>query len=541
MSSLFSSSFALVPVEGLILGRVDDITQTDPFAKMLSYDFSSKEVGEANTKLIKNYIGLYRQGSTLQNQCSKSQRVRYSDNWKESSAKRAIASTLQYIGLDVTLKSIVKYAKKFDYTREKFLILSNNLVTNFCNPNISVYSMKKIRNNFQYYWDNNSNFILPNIDESPFFSKDIKRIVSSVDAQKNAFNYTIKNFRSFCSWNGDTDNYFLLSPYLNNPFIMSFIANQIQQKTIDIIPLTKELVLREAKDKTVRVACENLICRRRNDIEFKKFFPRMIGSTKLGEDLKFLYCEHFERARPKYSLLRSKQKEWINSQSFEEPKLEAMNFLSLITKIPDLMISSSSYKDISKGLKINIKNRWDLWSQSKISKFDSDLFYEEPLEIKLRSQAKSSAAELGRFSIIFDITLGELDKMVTDHDKVDLDFNLNFSNKYLGNLRRKLIDFHNLNKADKEAHEREKLEKNISYQLSKFAHRVNLPLSNKEFSRTIAHEIIEQINFYSGSKLKKLEYSELDIPVKLNIGVFALRYIHQKKIAKKHEKIHVSQ
>jgi hypothetical protein len=522
-----STLLALVPVKGLILGEVDDIAQIDPFARMLTSTYPVIDVTSENEKLIENYIGLYRLGVTLKNQCSKSQRVRYSTLWKEASAKRSVAATLQYVGIDFSLKAIVEYAKQFEYDNEKFKTLADNLVTNYCNPNISVYSRKFIRDNFDYYWKNNSKFKLPEISKSPFYSEDIKKISNSIDSMKNGFNYTLKNFRAFCSWNGDTDNYFLMAPYLNNPFIMSYISNSITSKKISIESKTKQLFLEESKD-TVKVACENMICRNRNEVEFTKLFPRMIGSTDLQEDIKFLYCEHFENARTRYSLLGKPQKKWINGQSYEEPFLEVNNFFSLLTQFPDLLVMSKKFDDVYAGLRLNIKNRWDRWSSKKISQFDRDLQYEEPLEIKLITKTESSAAETGRFNILFHVNMGEIDKMVIAHDKISLKFDLVFSNKFLNNIRSKLITFHNLGKVNEEKFEIYKLEQNITHQVEKASKYINIPLKGKKMAKILAKEIIGQINFYNGSMLKKLEYKSIKIPVEFQYGLFALRYLREK-------------
>jgi hypothetical protein len=255
----------------------------------------------------------------------------------------------------------------------------------------------------------------------------------------------------------------------------------------------------------------------------------MIGSTELSEDIKFLYCEHFENVRPKYSLLEKPQKEWINKQSYEEPKLEVGNFFSLITQLPDFLVMSERFSDVYTGLKLNVKNRWDSWSIKKISAFDGDLHYEEPLEIKLISQAKSSAAETGRFNILFNITLGEIDKMVTAHDKIDMMFNLKFSNKYLNNIRNKLITFHNREKLKEERFEIYKLEQNIIHQIKKISSHVNIPIAGKEMATILADELVGQINFYNGTKLKKLKFNIIEIPVKFQFGLFALRYFREKQ------------
>ena len=529
------AAFALVPVEGLILGRVDGTKQTDPFAKMLTYRFTEKTVKSTDEINIERYIGLYRQGLTLKNQCDKSQTIRYSSDWKEASAKRSFAATLQYIGLDISLKAIVEYARKFEYTQVQFKNLADNLVRNYCNPNLSVYSLKLLRNNFDYFWKNPGLFVLPEIKNSPYYSKGIKKVSDTLAAAKNNFNYTIKNFRAFCSWNGDTDNYFLMTPYLNDPFLMSFVSNNMERKVIALDSKTKEIFLRKS-DKSARVVCEDLICRNRSDKEFVKYFPRMIGSTNFRDDLKFLYCEHFKNKRVDYKQLNPTQKKWINAQTYEEPRIEVMNFFGLITKFPDLFVMSSKFSDLYKGLKINIKDRWDEWADKKLSSFDKSQFYEEPFEVRLNSQAQTNRVERGDFNIVFDVNLGEIDKMLNEFDKITMDFNLVFSNKYLAHIQSRLVTLHNLGRFDEEKNEINKFESIIFHQLEQKAKHLTMPLANKGIAKLMAKEIIDQLSFYRGNKLKDLKYKEMIIPVELRFGVYALQYLRKKYQADQFEK-----
>jgi hypothetical protein len=326
-----------------------------------------------------------------------------------------------------------------------------------------------------------------------------------------------------------------MTPYLNDPFLMSFVSNNMERKVIALDSKTKEIFLRKS-DKSARVVCEDLICRNRSDKEFVKYFPRMIGSTNFRDDLKFLYCEHFKNKRVDYKQLNPTQKKWINAQTYEEPRIEVMNFFGLITKFPDLFVMSSKFSDLYKGLKINIKDRWDEWADKKLSSFDKSQFYEEPFEVRLNSQAQTNRVERGDFNIVFDVNLGEIDKMLNEFDKITMDFNLVFSNKYLAHIQSRLVTLHNLGRFDEEKNEINKFESIIFHQLELKAKHLTMPLANKGIAKLMAKEIIDQLSFYRGNKLKDLKYKEMIIPVELRFGVYALQYLRKKYQADQFEK-----
>lgn len=522
-----SVSSALMPIKGLVLGSVENVSQKDPLTQVFSSSYTDKDLSTLEDENIKSYIGMINQGIALKNQCSKTQRVRYSNSWKEATAKRSIISTLQYIGLDRTVKFIAEYSKKFELTDDKYEMMTNNLVNNFCSQNLSVYSLKLLKSNFNYFWKNKTNVKIQDISSSPFYSKYSKQSVNTYDAHKRIFNFTLKNFKSLCSWNGDVDNLFLLDTYAKNPFLMSIIFNHLNQQKISFDKFTNEIVL-TSNPNSVQVACENMICRRREKKEFEDLFPRMIGSTKLNEDLKFIYCEKFSQYRTKYAFISSQQKEWIKKRSIVSAKLEVQNLISLLTGFPDFFVTSEKYTDIYTNLKMNIKDRWDKWSEIKLNAGDSNLLYEEPLEIKLITKALSSDAENGNFSVNFNINLGELDKVITDYDKIDFELGLTFSNKYLGNLRKVLTDLHNRGKYKLKESELDKFRSHIKYQLLKTSPFIKIPIASDSFVNLIGGEIISQINFYRGRDFKKLAFQEIKIPVKFKIGLFALRYFRLK-------------
>ncbi len=530
---LHGSAFALVPLEGLIYGDVKDIKQFDPLSGVFSDTavVDKSLINDVERKKLEEYMGLYRQGTNLQFSCKNSNRIRYLNSWKESVAKRSIVSTLQYIGLDYSMRAIIEYMKKLEYTKDEFDNVVKNLVNNTCSKNLSIYSLKLLRNNFHHLYDTETGFNIPTIEKSPYFTKMIRKKTNSRKAKQNEFNFALKNFRAFCSWGGDTDDYRMLVPYLNNPFVMSYIYNHILNRQISWNDKGKFITYKKKKH-SVKVVCEDLICRKTSDVVFSQKFPKMIGSTDIKVDLENLYCKHFNTVDYKYKNQIPQIKKWQKSQSMEEPILEAMNFVAMVTGVPDLLISSEKYTDLLASLRDNIDSRWKHWAVSKNEQFVVDLLYEESLNIDLVPMAKSEEVYKGNFQLKFDFTLGEIDRVLEVVDKVTAKFHLEFPKSYLRWVRNDYVKKSNISDHAALKHLEDKVKTYINIQLATKSDLFLIPLWNEKMGEIITKELIEQITTYKGSFFKDFSHKKVKIPIKFRFGLFALKYLNEKFKAK---------
>jgi hypothetical protein len=123
---LSSAVFALVPVEGILLGQAVNEYQQDPLNYIFS-DIYDKSIAGENTKL-RLYQSTFESGSFLKESCSLYSPPTYASSWMEKQAKRSVVSTVQYIGLDTSIKAIGAYAKKFEVTEVAFQKFSNYLI-----------------------------------------------------------------------------------------------------------------------------------------------------------------------------------------------------------------------------------------------------------------------------------------------------------------------------------------------------------------------------------------------------------------------------
>ena len=522
-----SNAFGLIPIEGSIFGQVNEQLQQDPLTGLLSYDFQSTDKSDKDA-LLRNTYALYQNGEKLKNKCDLDFRLNYSNRWQENSAKRSVVATLQYYGIDIALKSIAARSKLLGFGEEKYNLLVTNLVNGSCSPNLSVYSLKLLKNNFKYYWDNPIDITVP---KSQYLSSALSS-ANSIDTIKRNIGFDIKNFRAFCSWNSDTDDYRLMVPYLKNPYIMADLYNSLLKRSIDFDPATMKLIYKNNPE-TTQVACENLICRSRSPKEFDRIFPRMPGRTTLEDDLVVLYCDHFSKVRFKQSTQQINK--WRSENQIGDTKKEALHYISNISKIYDLQTFNDEFTSIPLVYEKSFKDRWNVWADEKLKYFYGTQFYEESLKIELSQNREIEDILQGHFSLYFDINYGEIDKSIQELDKFKFSFNLSFTKAFLSKLKERLKHFSKLGDYEKLAIWRRKAKEVIRYQVKSKDQYFFVPLWNEMISEVITDELIKQLDEYRGNDLNLLDKSVKKVKVGFRVGVFAMQYIYLKRNQKKND------
>lgn len=529
-----SSVLALVPVEGIILGEASEEIQTDPLISIFSDIYDKSKEGE-NRKL-KLYQSTYRSGQNLVESCSYLDVPKYSTPWQEKQARRSIAATLQYIGLDTTIKAIGAYAKKLEVGADEFGRLSKNLVNNFCSKNVTVFSLRNIEKTLQYYYQNPQMNLIPSVADSPFATEAVKKSTESPSARSREFDKVLSSFRAFCSWGGDVEDYRMLNPYLNNRFIMAFVFKNmagLQDKVDEKIQRVETV---KSKD-TVQVACTDLICRKENFEEFQGKFPLSVGSTGLFTDLSKNFCHHFRfQDAPRTSVEAIKT--WVKEQELEEPILETSQFISLMTGVPDFMNGVKTFVDIPLLVRSNIDERWTTWAGNVLKTFSRDLMYEESLKVKVEPRRDRALLATDGFEIDFTVTLGELDRLLKDSDKLDLSFDLKLSKNYLRKIKSRWAELENEVDTEGQKNFREDVSRYINHQLKAKEKLFTQKLWNDEFSRLIADELIQQAKTYQGPMFQSYRDEVLRVPVKFSYGLFALSYLkYRADVAKDRLKV----
>lgn len=519
------SVHALVPVEGILMGEAQPDIQSDPLIRIFSDIYDKSKLGE--NKKVKLYHSTFEGGQRLVESCSYLAPSTYSTPWQEKQAKRSVAATLQYIGLDTSVRAIGAYAKKLDVNENDFKRLTSNLLKNYCSKNLTVLSLRNLEQSLQHYYKNPRMEIIPSLESSPFATNAVKATTEKDEARSREFDHVIKNFRAFCSWGGEVEDYRMLTPYLNNRFIMAFVFKNMLGFQDQLSEKEQKVVLASEPESTVQVVCTDLICRKESLVSFKEKFPVSVGSTGISTDLSKLYCHHFRfQDDPQTNV--PEVKAWIKSRELEEPIFETSQFISLMTGVPDFFFGVETYQDIPLLLRSSVDERWNHWAREVLSSFSKDMLYEEALKIKVEPRTDRVALATKGFMIDLSVTMGEMDRLMKDQDKLDLTFDLKLSKNYLRSLKTKWhtlaqeVDIEGQNKF------KEEVGRYLNIQLRDKSKYFTQQMWNEDFSHLVAEELINQTMIYQGPLFNSFEEEVLKVPVKFSYGLFALSYLRYK-------------
>jgi hypothetical protein len=525
--SLFMSTlvFALVPVEGILLGEAVNEYQQDPL-NYIFRDRYDKSSDEENSK-FRLYRAALSGGVNLKESCGYLKAPTYATPWMEKQAKRSVVATVQYIGLDTSIKAIGAYANKFELSDDAFKKLSQNLVKNYCSKNITVFSIKRIEQALNYYYTNPQTELIPSVQNSPFMTSIYKEKTESLQARSNEFDQAVNNFKTFCSWGGDVTDYRLMVPFLSNNFIMSFMIKNMVGLKAKYEPTKKSVVFTQSMD-TVQVVCNDLICRKVAKERFNESFPLSIGSTGLFTDLFKLYCHHFKYQNYSTADTIPEVKTWVKKMELEDPIFETSFFISLMTGVPDVIFGVDTYRDLPIVAKSSIDDRWTSWANETLNLFSKDMLFEESLKIKANPRRDRLALRTEGFLLDFSVTLGEMDRIVDQNDKLTASFDFKLSKNYIRHVRSKWIEFSdNIDLEGRKAF-RDEVAKYIDIQLKEKQKYFRQKMWNEDFSRLIVEELVEQVLAYRGPMFDSYKDEMLRVPVKFSYGVFALGYLRYR-------------
>ena len=104
--------------------------------------FSASELARPQSSLMR-LRGFYDEAQNLKNSCVGESEIRYDSPWERQQVERSVLATLQYTGLAIiTVRALANYARYFQFSREEYQFLIENLVGNHCSQNVSVTSLK---------------------------------------------------------------------------------------------------------------------------------------------------------------------------------------------------------------------------------------------------------------------------------------------------------------------------------------------------------------------------------------------------------------
>lgn len=544
LSILFISTniFGLVPLESLILGDFSKNyveEKSDPLNYIFRY--LDKDLSTVNPDTDKNYYlkqdlalyrGFYEEGENLENFCKRKPEVSYATVWDKKRVTRSVMATLQYIGLDLTLRALPKYAKFFEYSEQDYKNLGDNLIGNYCSKNLTILSLRQLRNLFMIKFTKENSFELPSIKNNPLFAPKLKRLAAEDEVKKREFYWTIELFKSFCSWGGEEDNSRLLVPLLRHPGIMAFINRQMANQKITWEPFENKVYIEEFPT-TTQVYCDNLICRKFDKEKFLNTFPKSVGTSSLKNDLDRVYCSEMRDIDYKTKDQVPKILSIIKQMSFDEQNLLRSQFVSLLTGYPDFMIPMENFSTGKEMVGQSYTHSWNEWADAENAKLDKNLYFEETLTVEKVDRSIFFNRFKPNFEINLDINLGELDSTNQKVGKLTSTFHLPLSKKFLVWALR--------NWKGKDLSDRETVENvfkpfrvMIADNIERNWKKLKLPEVKGDLENLIMREILAQISLYQGRFFRD-ETGIVKIPVKVNFGAFALKYLRFQYYVKQNE------
>lgn len=515
---------ALVPIEGLLQGSAAQDFQQDPMSLVFQNQSSSDEPARALHKL---YIAHYAEAQGLQQSCDYIGTADYASPSEEERARRSVVAGLQYLGLDMTVKAIGQYARMLQMPPADYTKLVDNLVTSSCSPNVTVYGLKLIKQNLQSVYERND-LNVPSFPGMPYVSTKLTDKNNSLVTKEQELHHSMQNFRALCSWGGDTQNYRLLPPLLSNPLVMVTVLRHLENKLLMWDVKTQQARQVEGQG-AIQVTCQNLICRRVENKEFVKTFPRLIGSSGIKQDLYRLWCNHFRMQETMGSDRQHPQvREWLKKIDPVHERQMVGQMVALMTGVPDIMVSTKQYTELRDDLRAGIDERWDNWAKRALTSFSKDLLYEESLEIKVRPRRDPATIRQNLFAVDLTVTMGELDRLLQTGDKLRLDLDLKVSRNWLRWLRTRWNTVNQeANPATLEAF-MDEVALYLKPQIEGKAKYFPTPLFRDGLEHVLAQELVEQVLRYQGSLFDTYEDKMLDVPLRFHYGMFALSYMRYK-------------
>lgn len=522
--AMATPAWSLVPLEGLLLGNAPKDIQFDPLALV----FQRPAQGLDSDRYVHGqYVGQWHESESLVNSCENLGQATYISPEAEAVARRSIVATLQYLALDVVVKGIGGYGQTLQLEAEEFSKLATNLVNSSCSPNISVYGHKLLLQNLiAAYQRNGTN--MPALPGHPFAPEGLREKAWSREWREREFHYSLELFRGLCSWGGETSNYRLLPPLLANPLIMSMVHQHLrgQMMNYDARQHRSSLV---SSTQSVQVLCENMLCRQVPSEVFQQKFPRMLGSTGIGQDLARQWCHHFRyQAYQASDSQHPTIREWIKRIEPEDERRLVGQMIALLTGVTDLAVGVKHESELAVNLRLPLEARWDQWANHALAGFSKNLLFEEPLEIRV-APSLPVAKGGSPFGVDLSVTMGELDRLVSEDDKLRLEFSFELPRSWLRWVRQ------GWDRADHlmSPQERENFLNKVASQLRPYVESKKkyfpTPLYGEGLEQILAGELVGQLERYAGQDLNQLgDHTMVNFPVRFHYGVFALSYMRYK-------------
>lgn len=522
--------YALAPVESLILGNFSDTykeNETDPLFYVFAHSTNLKPDDlKALQKSLALYRGFYEEGKNLEKECKSPTKMEYLTYLEKRQMIRSMMATVQYIALDLSSRAIPNYAKYFEFTREEYSNLVDGMVGNYCSTNLSVISKKELKNNLMLKFDKDNSYALPSVAKNPLFPKTLQTYVPERAARENEFKYTVKIFQYACSWGGDSENPGLLLPFLKDTNIMALINRQMTGKSIAWEPYKNLNYLKE-DHQTQQIWCDGLICRKATKEYFDQHVHHSLGGGSVYDDLVRLYCQDVRMFNYLPRANDPRLAKIMNSITLEEENFLNSQLTALITGVPDFLVGADKYSKGESIMRSSIDQTMIDWAEKSTTNFSKGLFYEEPLTLELVDRSQYYSRYDSNLKLVFDVNLGEFDRINQTVGKVRISFKINVLRSFLRYYRIAYMDI-DPQKTEEKTLLINSLKIQITKEVQAAREKLIIPPWKGDLEALIANEIGEQLTLKTERAM--IKEASLDgyfpITVEINYSPFALKYIN---------------
>lgn len=535
-----TSSFALTPLKGLLLGEAENSSLAkDPLPFLMTEGeskFSQKSEAQLYRDQLARYRGFYEEGENLERSCKTLGEVRYPTAFDRQQAKRAVLASLQYYAIDKLVTALAQNASERALDNVTYTTFVDSMIGSYCSKNMTIISHRELKrqfmDRFERFKGNSETQNAADLSRNPLFASALSEAANKEMIKDRELFVWSELFKSVCSWSGDIFDLRLMVPLARDPVIMSHVFRSMAKLDLRVNQARNEISRVQAQN-TPRIACKNLICRRvRSDKEFVETFPKSIGSSGLLTDLQRLYCQDLRDVDYVRNNPVPQIKAILDKRTLDEEALLKAGLITLWTGIPDLMLYAENFVDVQKVVDYSFKREVGRWADEQIAFGLADLTYEEPISYEVETRELFWNPNMQTPKVEIDVNLGEFDRMNQSIGKLTLDVPLDLSESFLSWLQFEWKGSVQLGAAAREQLVK-RLAIEIENELKEAGQAFKLDLWPPQIAQLAADEIITQLGIMDINPFKRSSLKKIEIPMRLNFGIFALKALRDRFLIEK--------
>jgi hypothetical protein len=154
--------------------------------------------------------------------------------------------------------------------------------------------------------------------------------------------------------------------------------------------------------------------------------------------------------------------------------------------------------------------------------------FEESIKVKPVPRRDYLSLRTEGFGLDFNVTLGEMDRLMNHTDKFKVRFDLKLSKNYMRHLRTKWNALSDNVDTEGQKEFRKEIALYVEHQISTKEKLFLQKMWTSDFSRLIGDELLSQALIYKGPLFDSYKDEILSIPVNFSYGIFAISYLRYR-------------